>query len=73
MIVMCWAISLAAVPVREPNILIIVADDLGYADLGFQGGTDIPTPSIDALAANGVRFSNEYVSGPGVAPTSAGL
>ena len=56
MIVMCWAISLAATPVREPNILIIVADDLGYADLGFKGGTDIPAPSIDALAANGVRF-----------------
>ena len=73
MIAMCWAISLAAAPVRDPNILIIVADDLGYADLGFQGGTDIPTPGIDALAANGVRFSNGYVSGTWCSPTRAGL
>ena len=73
MIAMCWAISLAAAPVRDPNILIIVADDLGYADLGFQGGTDIPTPGIDALAANGVRFSNGYVTGTWCSPTRAGL
>ena len=35
---------------RRPNILVIVADDLGYADLGFQGGSDVPTPRLDAFA-----------------------
>lgn len=58
---------------RRPNILLIVADDLGYADLGFQGGTDVPTPHIDALAKGGVRFTNGYVSGPYCSPTRAGL
>lgn len=58
---------------QKPNILIIVADDLGYADLGFQGGKDIPTPHIDSIAAGGARFTNGYVSGPYCSPTRAGL
>ena len=53
----------------RPNILVILADDLGYADLGFQGGKDIPTPHLDALAASGVRCTNGYVSGPYCSPT----
>lgn len=57
----------------RPNIVLIVADDLGYADLGFQGGRDVPTPHLDALAASGVRCSNGYVSGPYCSPTRAGL
>lgn len=63
----------ATAKVRKPNILVIVADDLGYADLGFQGGKDIPTPHLDALAASGCRFTNGYVSGPYCSPTRAGL
>jgi arylsulfatase A-like enzyme len=63
---------LAASP-KRPNILFIVADDLGYADLGFQGCKDIPTPNLDSLAASGVRFTNGYVSGPYCSPTRAGL
>ncbi|MFZ4637458.1 MAG: sulfatase-like hydrolase/transferase, partial [Pirellulales bacterium] len=58
---------------RRPNVLVIVADDLGYADPGFQGGTEVPTPHLDALAAAGVRCSNGYVSGPYCSPTRAGL
>lgn len=57
----------------KPNILVIVADDMGYADVGFQGCKDIPTPHIDSLAANGVRCSSGYVSGPVCSPTRAGL
>ncbi|HQN02094.1 MAG TPA: sulfatase-like hydrolase/transferase [Candidatus Hydrogenedentes bacterium] len=48
----------------KPNILLILADDLGYADLGITGCKDIPTPHIDSIAANGIRFSNGYVSCP---------
>jgi len=58
---------------RQPNVIVIVADDLGYADLGFQGGKDIPTPRIDALAASGVRCTSGYVSGPYCSPTRAAL
>jgi arylsulfatase A-like enzyme len=52
---------------------VILADDLGSADVGFNGCTDIPTPSIDALARQGVRCSNGYVSHPFCSPTRAGL
>jgi arylsulfatase A-like enzyme len=58
---------------RRPNIVVLLADDLGYADLGFQGCSDIPTPNLDALAAGGVRCTNGYVSGPYCSPTRAGL
>jgi arylsulfatase A-like enzyme len=63
----------AAEPARRPNVLIILADDQGYADTGFQGCKDIPTPHIDSLAAGGVRCTNGYVSGPYCGPTRAGL
>jgi len=62
-----------AVEPRRPNILVILADDLGYADTGFQGCKDIPTPNIDSIAAGGVRFTDGYVSCPICAPTRAGL
>jgi len=64
----------AATPAAaRPNILLIVGDDMGYADVGFHGCKDIPTPHLDALAASGVRFTNGYVSGPYCSPTRAGL
>src|SRR5271170_7348220 len=58
---------------RKPNIVILLADDLGYADVGFHGCKDIPTPNIDSLAKNGVRCTSGYVSGPYCSPTRAGL
>ena len=59
---------------RKPNIVLIVADDLGYGETGAQGyATDIPTPHIDAIARNGVRFTQGYVSAPLCSPTRAGL
>ena len=58
---------------RKPNILIIVADDLGYGELSCQGNPQIPTPNIDSIARNGVRFTSGYVSGPYCSPTRAGL
>ncbi len=57
----------------KPNIILIVADDLGYADLGVQGCRDVPTPNIDTIARNGVRFTSGYVSCPVCSPTRAGL
>jgi arylsulfatase A-like enzyme len=58
---------------RKPNIIVFLGDDLGYADLGAQGGTTIPTPHIDSIARGGVRCTNGYVSGPYCSPTRAGL
>jgi arylsulfatase A-like enzyme len=63
----------SAFAAARPNIIVIVADDLGFADVGFNGCTDIPTPNIDSLARNGVRFSNGYVTHPYCSPTRAGL
>lgn len=57
----------------KPSILVIVADDLGYGDIGVHGGKDVPTPHIDALAARGVRCTNAYVSAPYCSPSRAGF
>ena len=58
---------------NSPNLIIILADDLGYADVGFNGCKDIPTPNIDAIANNGVKFTNGYVTYPVCGPSRAGL
>ena len=58
---------------RQPNIVMIVGDDMGYADIGVHGSKDIPTPNIDALARAGIRFTDGYVTGPHCSPTRAGL
>lgn len=57
----------------RPNIVVILADDLGYADLGCQGSQDVKTPNIDSLAANGVRCTAGYVTAPQCSPSRAGL
>src|SRR5262249_24779166 len=57
----------------KPNVVVILADDLGYADVGFQGCKVIPTPHLDALAKAGVVCTNGYVTCPVCAPTRAGL
>ncbi|WP_397383543.1 sulfatase [Prosthecobacter sp.] len=57
----------------KPNVLLIVADDLGYHDLGFQGSKEIPTPNLDKLAAQSLVCTNGYVSHPFCSPTRAGI
>lgn len=56
-----------------PNIVIILSDDLGYAELSCQGAKDLRTPNIDLLAHDGIRCTDAYSSGPVCAPTRAGL
>ncbi|MAY73566.1 MAG: hypothetical protein CMJ31_02370 [Phycisphaerae bacterium] len=58
---------------RPPNIIVFFADDMGMGDVGAYGSEDIPTPNIDSIAANGVRFTNGYVSCPQCAPSRAAL
>ena len=57
---------------RQPNIILIVSDDAGYADFGFQGSKVIPTPNLDRLAASGIRFTNAY-AGSVCSPSRAAL
>jgi arylsulfatase B len=57
---------------RRPNIVLIVADDQGYAEMSCQGG-DIPTPHLDSLARGGVRFTSGYVTAPYCSPSRAGF
>lgn len=58
---------------NKPNFILIVADDLGYADLSYNGSNQINTPNIDQLAYQGVTFSEGYVSSPVCSPSRAGL
>src|ERR1043166_5206745 len=60
---------LAQVPPKRPNILFILADDLGYGDLGCYGQKQIRTPNIDRLAAEGVRFTQCYAGSTVCAPS----
>jgi arylsulfatase A-like enzyme len=58
----------------QPNIVIFYADDLGWGELGCQGyAKDIPTPHIDSIAKNGLRFTNGYVAATYCSPSRAGL
>jgi arylsulfatase A len=58
---------------RRPNIILMVADDLGYADLSCYGAKEIRTPNVDRLAGQGVRCTQFYVSTPVCAPTRVSL
>lgn len=70
--ILCLAVQFAQAA-SAPNILLIVADDLGYADVGFQGSKEIPTPNLDKLAKRSLRCTSGYVSHPFCSPTRAGL
>lgn len=58
---------------ERPNIIVFMADDMGYADAGFTGSTDIKTPNLDKLAASGVTFAKGYVNHPFCGPSRAAL
>lgn len=57
----------------RPNIILILVDDLGYGELGFQGNAQIPTPHVDSLARHGVRMTDGYVTASYCSPSRAGL
>jgi arylsulfatase A-like enzyme len=75
---LAWLIGLTSVPVcqaaaQRPNIVFILADDLGYTDVACFGSKYYETPNIDRLAASGIRFTSGYTCGPNCAPTRAAL
>ncbi len=63
----------AAASAAAPNLVLILADDLGYADIACYGGQDVPTPRIDRLAREGVRLTDGYVMCPACAPSRLSL
>ncbi len=61
-------------PETRPNIIVIMADDLGYGDLSCYGGIyAVPTPHIDRLAASGIQFTDGYVTAPICGPSRIGF
>ncbi|BAX82390.1 sulfatase-like hydrolase/transferase [Labilibaculum antarcticum] len=58
---------------EKPNVIVILTDDQGYGDVGFNGCKDIPTPNIDRIAQNGVKFTNGYVTYAVCGPSRAGI
>ena len=77
-VVWSWVFIILGLPVsgaesRQPNIVLIVADDLGYGELGCYGQQWIKTPNIDQLAADGMRFTQFYSGSPVCAPSRCTL
>src|SRR5512146_308105 len=66
-------LAMGALPPRRPNVIVILADDLGYGDLGCYGNTYNSTPHLDALARGGVRFTDFHSNGAVCSPTRAAL
>ena len=56
---------------KKPNIILIMCDDLGWGDVGFNGNKDIKTPNLDRLAAKGTKFNRFYSAGAVCSPTRA--
>ena len=76
----CYMLGVLLLPIHassqnasKPNVIIILVDDLGYNDVGFNGSIEIPTPQIDRIAKNGVKFTEGYVSYAVCGPSRAGL
>src|SRR5215813_3117895 len=66
-----FASAAFAQPARKPNVIFILVDDMGYADLSGFGSKDIRTPNIDRLAKEGVKLTQMYSNGPVCTPTRA--
>jgi uncharacterized sulfatase len=69
----CATPPLGATPTRKPNIIVVLADDLGYGDLGAYGNGMIRTPNLDRMAVEGARLTTFYASANVCTPSRAGL
>ncbi len=72
-VLLSLALPIVALTEDRPNIIFIMADDLGYGSLGCYGSKEIRTPNIDRLAASGMRFTDYHSNGPVCTPTRAAL
>jgi arylsulfatase A-like enzyme len=73
LLVLAGVTGFAADTNRRPNILVVLADDMGLGDVGCYGGKQAPTPRLDQLAAEGTRFTQYYSASPICSPSRAGL
>src|SRR3954469_22385069 len=73
LVALFYAAAAIGVAADKPNLVIFYADDLGWGETSCYGCKDIPTPNIDSLAANGVRFTQGYVAATYCSPSRAGL
>ena len=64
--------AVAPAPASRPNIVFILTDDMGYGDLGCYGGEFVPTPNLDRMAREGIRFTQFYVASPICSPSRTG-
>src|SRR5947209_16839339 len=70
----CFLLSIFSLhAAKQPNIIIILADDMGYGDLSCYGHPSIHTPNLDRMAAEGMRFTDFYVAAPVCTPSRAAL
>jgi arylsulfatase A len=72
-VVLVFALVRADAKTVQPNILVLLADDLGYSDLSCYGSRSTQTPQLDQLAASGMRFTDFYAPAPNCSPSRAGL
>jgi len=72
-LMLCISIYDSSASSNKPNFIVIMTDDQGYNDVGFNGCKDIPTPNIDRIAYEGIKFTDGYVSYPVCGPSRAGL
>ena len=72
-VTLCTLAALSVVAANPPNVIILLADDMGNGDPGCYGAKDIKTPNIDSLAASGIRFTSYYAPAPICSPSRAGM
>ncbi len=68
-----FLLFISSISLSRPNILFVLIDDMGWMDLGCQGNDNLHTPNIDALAKDGIRFTDAYAPAPVCSPTRASI
>ena len=72
-VVGCFVFHQYGLAEEQPNIVVVLADDLGYGDLGCYGEPNVQTPNLDRFAADGIRFTNCYAAAATCSPSRTGL
>ena len=73
LVFVAWSGSFVVAAASRPNIVLVMADDQGWGQMGYAGHPKLKTPNLDAMAANGIRFNRFYAAGPVCSPTRASV